>query len=78
MAINRAREILSDRAAMGIILDIILLAREYAPNSSGPSPLAKNRIIKISDMIDIREVSVVVRMVFRKGLSLIFANFYGS
>jgi len=35
--------------------------------------LAKNRIIKINDMIDIREVTVVVSMFFRKGLSLIFA-----
>jgi len=53
-----------------MIFDIILLAREYAPNSSGPKPLAKNRMIKIIDTIDIREVIVVVTMFFRKGLNL--------
>jgi len=61
--------------AIGTIFDIILLAREYAPNSSGPKPLAKNRMIKIRDMMEIKEVIVVVVRFFRKGLSLIFGIF---
>jgi len=61
--------------ARGAIFDIILLAREYAPNSSGPRPLAKNRMIKIMAMIAIREVIVVVTMFFRNVLSLML-NIY--
>jgi len=53
------------------MLDIILLAREYAPNSSGPKPLAKKRMTKIIEMMATREVAVVVTMFFRNGLSLI-------
>ena len=57
------------------MLDIILLAREYAPNSSGPKPLAKKRIAKIIEMMATREVAVVVTMFFRNGLSLILNTF---
>ncbi len=60
---------------MGAIFDIILLAREYAPNSSGPRPLAKNRMIKIIDIIAISEVIVVVTIFLRKGLNLML-NIY--
>ena len=56
--------------ATGIMFDAILLASEYAPNSSGPSPLAKNLIINMIDMTDIMEVIVVARMSLRKGLNL--------
>jgi len=64
-----------ERVAIGTIFDIILLAREYAPNSSGPKPLAKKRMINIIDVIAIREVTVVVTMFFRKGVNLIL-NIY--
>ena len=60
---------------MGAIFDIILLAREYAPNSSGPSPLAKNRMIKIIDIMVIREVIVVVTIFLRNVLNLML-NIY--
>jgi len=75
IAIYRARPIFIERVARGMIFDIILLAREYAPNSSGPRPLAKNLIIKIMEIIVMREVAVVVTIFLRKGLSLNLCNF---
>ncbi len=75
IAMKRAKAIFTERIAMGAIFDIILLAREYAPNSSGPRPLAKNRMIKIMDITVIREVIVVVTMFFRKGLNFMLNIF---
>ena len=57
------------------MFDITLLAREYAPNSSGPKPLARKRMIKIIEIVVRREVIVVITTFFRNGLNLML-NIY--
>jgi hypothetical protein len=55
----------------GEMFDTILLASEYAPNSSGPNPLARNRVTNIIDTIAAIDVIVVETISLRNGLRLI-------
>ena len=71
IATYRRSETLIERITRGAMFAITLLAREYAPNSSGPNPFAKNRVTNIRAMVTVKEVMVVETISLKKGLNLI-------
>lgn len=71
IATYRRSATLIERITRGAMFAITLLAREYAPNSSGPNPFAKNRVTNIRAMVTVKEVMVVETISLKKGLNLI-------
>jgi len=71
IATYRRSETVIERITRGAMFAITLLAREYAPNSSGPNSFARNRVTNIRAMVTVKEVTVVEAISLKKGLNLI-------
>jgi|TARA_B110000259_G_C13792295_1_gene313169 hypothetical protein len=61
---------------IGSIRLSILLAKEYAPNSSAPNPLAINVVVRIKKNIVKTDVIVVNNISLKKGLNLNLITIY--
>ena len=71
IATYRRSETLIERITSGAMFATTLLAREYAPNSSGPNPFARKRVTNIREMVTAKEVTVVETISLKKGLNFI-------